>query len=522
MQKATTALGKYDDYSNIVISGGTWDGEGTTNSIIKIGHMTGLTIQNVTFEDTSSPHMVEIAACKDVDVTGCTFQDSRHPDTELEAFQIDTFHEGKFTYSRDPVYDDYCCEDVAISGCAFRNLYRGFGSHGAVAGAYYYNNISVDSCVFEDIKNTAIMCTMWMNSSITNNTITNVGRGIDTSTYYWYLDYPTDSACTNVDALSYSANMTIAGNTISIGGADRVSSTWSGILLSGYYSTFASDTFPAGLYTVRDFNINNNVINGYNEWTTYSADEIYSPIYTTFVSGSNISSNTLTQGDYGILVQGGSEASNIAANHFAGETSASIAVRGGGSVSDMSANVLTMDCPYGIYADDTTTCNGTCEVAAYTVGAGDVVSTRTSDFSFFTNDLSTKVKGTYESSKIKVAKATKAGKIKGIKKGTSVVTASWTRGSGTVNVRVTAKVKKEPKKVKIPQKKKIKKGSTYQLNPKVNKGSCCTTYTYKSSNKKVAKVSKTGLITAKKKGTATITVTAYNGVSATITVTVKK
>ena len=48
-----------------------------------------------------------------------------------------------------------------------------------------------------------------------------------------------------------------------------------------------------------------------------------------------------------------------------------------------------------------------------------------------------------------------------------------------------------------------------------------TTLTWTSSNPKVAKVDKNGKITARKKGTATITATADNGVSAKIKVTVK-
>jgi uncharacterized protein YjdB len=45
--------------------------------------------------------------------------------------------------------------------------------------------------------------------------------------------------------------------------------------------------------------------------------------------------------------------------------------------------------------------------------------------------------------------------------------------------------------------------------------------TYKASNKKIATVSKTGKVTAKKKGKVTVTVTAPNGKKATCKITVK-
>ena len=521
-QEVKNGEGRFDDYQNIVVSGGVFDAAGInpTHSIIKLAHMTGLTIENATFINSASPHMLEIAACKNVKVKGCTFRDPVHNEGELEAFQIDVQKEGAMHYTMDPVDDDYPCVNVEVSGCTFKNLKRGFGSHGAVTGDFYYKKINVHDCVFDDIQNAAIMCTMWKDSSIKNNTMTNVGRGIDTTTYSWYVSEPTEEDA-DFKYLSYNANMQISGNQITVGGPDRDSTVRVGMLLSGYYSSSAGDAYPAGVYTVSGFNVSGNTVNGYSNWDNYREDDIHAGIYTIYSAGNNITGNTLKQGRYGILVSGGSEASNIASNGFAGEKDASIAVKNGGIVHDMSGNKLTMDCPFGIFADDTSSCNGSCEVNAYTVGVGEVISTRTNKFSIFTNDLSDKTVGTYKSGKKSVAKTTKAGKVKGVKKGKTQITASWERGNGTVNVIFTAKVKKAPTKVKIPKKKNIKKGKTYQLKPKVNKGSHCEKYKYKSDNKKIAKVTSTGLVKARKKGKAVITVTAYNGVKSTIVINVK-
>ena len=77
-----------------------------------------------------------------------------------------------------------------------------------------------------------------------------------------------------------------------------------------------------------------------------------------------------------------------------------------------------------------------------------------------------------------------------------------------------------PEKVTLklkPQKKKV-----YQLKPVVTPVTCKTKVTYNSSNKKVATVSKAGKITAKKAGTAVITVKVGKKISAKCIVTVKK
>ena len=79
---------------------------------------------------------------------------------------------------------------------------------------------------------------------------------------------------------------------------------------------------------------------------------MFADVYTLYTKGAVITGNTLNNNSYGILIQGGGEASNLNSNIFSGEKDASIAVRHGGIVYDMSGNILTHDCPYGIYVDD--------------------------------------------------------------------------------------------------------------------------------------------------------------------------
>lgn len=126
---------------------------------------------------------------------------------------------------------------------------------------------------------------------------------------------------------------------------------------------------------------------------------------------------------------------------------------------------------------------------------------------------------TYTTSNKKVATVTKKGVVKAKKTGKAVIKA--TNKAGKVKV-YNITVKKAPKKiVKVtPAKKTLKKGKKVTLKvtlPKGSAGSC----TFKSSNKKVATVSAKGVVKAKKKGIAKITVKTYNGKKKTVTITVK-
>ena len=112
----------------------------------------------------------------------------------------------------------------------------------------------------------------------------------------------------------------------------------------------------------------------------------------------------------------------------------------------------------------------------------------------------------------------KSGKLKGVKKGKTVLTAKTQNGlSAQCNVVVVA----APKKVKLPYSK-LEIGVKQKVRLEPNVGSSASTYTYSSSSSKVAKVSKDGTVTGIKKGTATITVKTYNGKKCTLKVTVLK
>lgn len=125
----------------------------------------------------------------------------------------------------------------------------------------------------------------------------------------------------------------------------------------------------------------------------------------------------------------------------------------------------------------------------------------------------------FQSSDKSIATVSKSGKITAKKTGTAVITA--TCGSGCSSS-ITVKVKKAPTKVKLAiSTKTLKAGKTYALKTSFSSGAYSNQLTFSSSNKSIASVNPSGRITAKKKGSAVITVTTYNKKTATIKVTVK-
>lgn len=131
-----------------------------------------------------------------------------------------------------------------------------------------------------------------------------------------------------------------------------------------------------------------------------------------------------------------------------------------------------------------------------------------------------KEKITYSSSDKKVATVSAKGAVKGIIPGTAKITVKSGAAKFIVTVKVEGKVAAVTGVKGIPAKKTLKKGKTLKLKPILIPAGSSEDITYKSSNKKVAAVNKNGKVTAKKKGTAVITVTAGKA-KATCKITVK-
>ena len=132
---------------------------------------------------------------------------------------------------------------------------------------------------------------------------------------------------------------------------------------------------------------------------------------------------------------------------------------------------------------------------------------------------------TYSTNNAKVATVDANGVIRAVGPGTATITAktNTNRYAGC-----TVTVKQPAKSIRIylnkPNVKKVymAKGQTLSIKAEKNPLTSTDTLSYKTNKKKVAVVSTSGMITAKKKGTAKITIQASSGKKATITVVVSK
>lgn len=126
-------------------------------------------------------------------------------------------------------------------------------------------------------------------------------------------------------------------------------------------------------------------------------------------------------------------------------------------------------------------------------------------------------KFTWTSSNTKVALVNSKGVITALQKGLSTITVTTSKGK-TASMTVT--IKKAVSSLKVPYtSRKINVGQIIKITPTAN--GYAGVLTWNSSSPSVAKVDSKGNVTGLKKGTAIITVKAYNGVSTIITLTVK-
>ncbi len=83
-------------------------------------------------------------------------------------------------------------------------------------------------------------------------------------------------------------------------------------------------------------------------------------------------------------------------------------------------------------------------------------------------------------------------------------------------------VKRAPKKITLnASEKTLKAGKKFQIKPALPKNTASRKITYVSNKKSVASVSQKGKVTAKKKGSAVITVKTFNGQNAKLKIIVK-
>ena len=255
----------YNGYVNIVVNGGVWDGNFSSDSCgMRFAHCKNVTLKNLTIKNIKNSHHMELAASKDFTIVNCTFTGyKRNGAGDGEAIQIDPLHNTEHFPSY-MYYDDTPCKNITVKGCYFNDLYAGVGTRSGVVGSYFENIRIVDN-IFDNIADKAICGFNYRNSAIKNNMINSATLGIILEYFPSYnvtakMFNPNDSSADKT--IIQDTNTVISGNSINITKKTFRVNT-GGILVYGAVNTkkmSKENHFPVGRYVPTGLRIKNNEI----------------------------------------------------------------------------------------------------------------------------------------------------------------------------------------------------------------------------------------------------------------------
>ncbi len=267
----------YEGYKNVTIKNGTFDAKNIGgSSLVRFAHASNVEISGVTFKNTTDvQHLLTFAACENVRVKDCQFRDMKITEDlagyNCEAVQIDILKEGYFTY---PAYDGTPTKNVSVTGCTFENVPRGLGTHSAIAG-YYFDNMVFENNTFNNVDSYAIRVVNYINSTVSDNVITDCGSGISCGTI-------TNTNLSNFFAplsgmqVRNDVNVTISGNKISLKSNGADSSAFGIRLIGAEIKNFkdkSGKTFTADC-RISGVRVENNTISGAVTQTSLNAIHI--------------------------------------------------------------------------------------------------------------------------------------------------------------------------------------------------------------------------------------------------------
>ncbi len=170
----------YNSIRNVTVKGGVWEGnDKNTNTPIRLAHATNVTFENMTVRGAGmSTHQVEAAGIDGFFVRNCTFCDFTpltYKAGHFEAIQLDVpINTAVYNSS---YLDGTPNNNVEITGCTFRNVSRGVGTHSMLVGAYH-TNIKITDNTFINVQEEAIVALNYLDCRISGNKIVKSGGGI--------------------------------------------------------------------------------------------------------------------------------------------------------------------------------------------------------------------------------------------------------------------------------------------------------------------------------------------------------
>ncbi len=364
--------GGYSSLSSFTLTGGVLKYSpdyNRGNCLVRIAHANHILIDGTSFLDSVNAHDVELAACKDFTVKDCTFsgQTVNSDKTSMEALQIDILEEQQHFVNMYP-YDDTMNYGITVTGCVFKNLYRAVGTHSLFEGLYQ-SGININNNTFENITATAISCSNYINTKITNNTIKNCGEGI----FFYMMKSDgylsgVSKPCVKKPKINTDCKSVISGNTISVKSGplvsaapiyifgNEVTSKKSKTVTKGNYYvgniTVSNNTITTDRYGIRAYDVRNSVFKGNKITYTGKKASIYSFLIGAKSKKNKILSNTINNFEGGVNLKEASTGNTISGNTIKNSKGNAIILQDTSTADKITSNSITTAKKVGILVKD--------------------------------------------------------------------------------------------------------------------------------------------------------------------------
>lgn len=353
----TRANGKggYKDFVNITVKNGTLKGNsGCPNCIMRMAHGANILLENITFDKCYGFHEIEFAGINGMTIRNCTFKNiypASGANTSYEAIELDILANDQAFAGF--INDGTPLKNITITGCTFSNVPRGIGAHNQLLGSYH-SDINISNNTFTNVKALAIFLSGCTQSTIENNTLTDVGVGI----YFSSIRNQASGSYTKLNGkTSYKGTIqsdfdsVIRNNKIS---AKVVSSTWCnspvGIQLFGHkFSSNTrsnSETIPAGTYLLKNVDVSGNIIT-----TTGNGIRMDRTCASTIFDNKITYSGTAGKTYYGVQLLDASKDNVIDGNTISKFPKYNIRLTDSSSADSICYNTISGSGSYGIYVD---------------------------------------------------------------------------------------------------------------------------------------------------------------------------
>lgn len=382
----------YNGFENVTVLGGTFLANSMKNaSPVFLCHATNVTFKDFTISGGQTDHLFETAAINNFTVDNCTFKnmsDSKYTDsTTREALQIDiVVSDNIFPHA---YHDGTMMKNVTIKNCTFKNVSRGIGSHSQLLNAYH-ENIKIINNTFTDVEKECVVGLSYYNCEISGNKMTDCGAGIivlfSKNKASDIFTTPQSTGIPYNGTTRHDAKTVIKNNTIKAV-YNGYMGTVTGIEASGKNLTESAKSngdggnVPAGDYYISGVEITGNTIttagygivlqdakncvvsgnkitgSGYNSADKIAKDKRYNGIHCGQASTKNkITNNTITsaQGN-GMYFQAASTASEITGNTIkkSGKDGITFSDKSG-TTGDIRSNVISGVGEHGISLSEST------------------------------------------------------------------------------------------------------------------------------------------------------------------------